>query len=52
MLASGASWHNAGIVGVKKLTLTSVLMEPAGHTATLSLIPSLGAFTRSCFVPR
>jgi hypothetical protein len=25
---------------------------PEGYTATLSLIPSFGAWTRSCFVPR
>ena len=26
--------------------------RPEGYTATLSLIPSFGAFTRSCLVPR
>ncbi len=28
------------------------LTRPEGYTANLSLIPSFGACTRSCFVPR
>lgn len=28
------------------------LLEHSGYAVTLSLIPSFGAFTKSCFVPR
>ena len=30
----------------------SGVIRPEGYTATLSLMPSFGACTKSCFVPR
>ena len=38
--------------GVSPPRISIPVTRPEGYTATLSLIPSFGACTKSCFVPR